>query len=149
MKFVVYIKINWMKYKGVEIERLIPQRNPFVMVDEFEATAENVAQTTLYVRTDNLFMLPDGTLAETGLIEHIAQSAAALAAFQSAGDGQPHIGLIGEVKHFECHCRPTSGSVVHTVIEFGFSFGNATLVQGHSRIGDEEIASANLKIFMQ
>ena len=138
-----------MKYKGKDIERLIPQRNPMLMVDEFEATAENVAQTALLVRADNLFMLPDGTLAETGLIEHIAQSAAALAGFQSASDGQPRIGLIGEVKHFESHRRPMAGEVVHTVVEFGFSFGSVTLVQGHCRIDDEEIASANLKIFMQ
>ncbi|MBR1933329.1 MAG: beta-hydroxyacyl-ACP dehydratase [Prevotella sp.] len=138
-----------MKYKGVEIERLIPQRKPFVMVDEFEATAENAAQTALYVRADNLFVLPDGTLAETGLIEHIAQSAAALAGFQSASGGEPRIGLIGEVKHFECHRRAAAGEVVHTVIAFGLSFGSVTLVQGHCRIGEEEIASAKLKIFMQ
>ena len=137
-----------MKYKGRDIERLIPQRNPMVMVDEFEATAENVAQTALHVRADNLFLLPDGTLAETGLIEHVAQSAAALAGYQSASDGQPRIGLIGEVKRFECHRRPTAGDVVHTVVEFGFSFGNVTLVQGHCRLGEEEIASAKLKIFM-
>ena len=138
-----------MRLKGKDIEQLIPQRNPMLMVDEFEATAENVALTALHVRSDNLFMLPDGTLAETGLIEHIAQSAAALAGFQSADDGQPHIGLIGAVKHFECHRRPASGDVVHTVIEFGFSFGNATLAHGSCRIDDEEIASADLKIFMQ
>ena len=138
-----------MKYRGVEIERLIPQRNPMLMVDEFEATAGNMAQTALHVRADNLFMLPDGTLAETGLIEHIAQSAAALAGVQSAVDGRPRIGLIGEVKRFECHRRPAAGDVVHTVIEFGFSFGSVTLVEGHCRIDDEEIASAQLKIFMQ
>ncbi|MBR1504558.1 MAG: beta-hydroxyacyl-ACP dehydratase [Prevotella sp.] len=138
-----------MKYKGIEIGRLIPQRNPMMMVDEFEATAENVAQTALLVRVDNLFMLPDGTLTETGLIEHIAQSAAALAGYQTLSEGQPRIGLIGEVKHFECHRRPMAGEVVHTVIEFGFSFGNVTVVQGHCHIADEEIASAKLKIFMQ
>ena len=138
-----------MRLKGKDIERLIPQRYPMVMVDEFEATAENVAQTALLVRADNLFMLADGTLSETGLIEHVAQSAAALAGYQSASNGQPRIGLIGEVKHFECHRRPMASEVVHTTIEFGFSFGSVTLVLGHCRIGDEEIASANLKIFMQ
>ena len=138
-----------MRLKGKDIERLIPQRYPMLMVDEFETTAENVAHTILYVRADNLFMLPDGTLSETGLIEHIAQSAATLAGFQSQSDGQPPVCLIGEVKHFECHSRPKSGGVVHTDVEFGFSFGNATFAQGHCRIDDEEIASANLKIFMQ
>ncbi len=138
-----------MRLKGKDIERLIPQRNPIMMLDEFETTAENVAQTALYVRADNLFMHPDGTLAETGLIEHIAQSAAALAGLQSNLDDQPHIGLMGEIKHFKCYRRPTIGDVVHTVIEFGFSFNNVALVKGLCLIDDEEIASANLKIFMQ
>ena len=51
-----------MKFVGEDIFRLIPQRNPFVMVDEFETTGESTAQTALYVRTDNFFILPDGTL---------------------------------------------------------------------------------------
>ena len=138
-----------MKYEGAEIGRLIPQRNPMLMVDEFEATAENVALTALCVRADNPFMLSDGTLAETGLIEHMAQSAAALEGFQSARDNQPRIGLIGEVKRFDCLRRPKSGQTIRTRIEFSFSIDNVTIAEGHCCIGDEEIAGAKLKIFMQ
>jgi len=137
------------KITGEDILRLIPQRNPFVMVDEFEATDKTVAQTVLYVRTDNFFLLPDGTLAETGLIEHIAQSAAALVGYQQTDMAQPHIGLIGEVKHFECLCRPETGHLIRTSIAFGFSIGNVTLVEGRCCIDGEEIAHAKLKIFMQ
>ena len=138
-----------MLYKGEDILRLIPQRNPFVMVDEFEAAGENVAHTALYVRSDNYFILPDGTLAETGLIEHIAQSAAALAGYQQKDLAHPRIGLIGEVKHFECLRRPKVGHLIRTTITFIFSMGNVTLVEGHCCIGNEEIANAKLKIFMQ
>lgn len=138
-----------MKFKGVDICRLIPQRKPMVMVDEFEATADNTAATALSVRLDNLFTLPDGTLAETGLIEHIAQSAAALAGYQSLGSGQPRIGLIGEVKHFECQRRPKAGERVETSIAFGLVLGNVTLVRGECRVDGEPIATAQLKIFMQ
>ena len=119
------------------------------MVDEFETTGESTAQTALYVRTDNFFILPDGTLAETGLIEHIAQSAAALAGYQQKNRDKPRIGLIGEVKHFECLCRPETGHLIRTSIAFGFSIGNVTLVEGRCCIDGEEIAHAKLKIFMQ
>ncbi len=138
-----------MKFVGEDIFRLIPQRNPFVMVDEFETTGESTAQAALYVRTDNFFILPDGTLAETGLIEHIAQSAAALAGYQQKDSYKPRIGLIGEVKHFECLCRPETGHLIRTSIAFGFSIGNVTLVEGRCQIDGEEIAHAKLKIFMQ
>ncbi len=138
-----------MKFVGEDIFRLIPQRNPFVMVDEFETTGESTAQTALYVRTDNFFILPDGTLAETGLIEHIAQSSAALAGYQQKDSYKPRIGLIGEVKHFECLRRPKTGHLISTSITFGFSIGNVTLVEGRCCIDGEEIAHAKLKIFMQ
>ncbi|MBQ8051414.1 MAG: beta-hydroxyacyl-ACP dehydratase [Bacteroidaceae bacterium] len=138
-----------MKLTGTDILRLIPQRNPFVMVDEFEATGDNAAQTALYVRTDNLFILPGGTLTETGLIEHIAQSAAALAGYQQKDQAHPQIGLIGEVKHFECLRRPKAGHLVRTTITFVFSMGNVALVEGRCCIGDEVIANAKLKMFMQ
>ena len=138
-----------MLYKGEDILRLIPQRNPFVMVDEFEATGSDAALTALYVRSGNYFILPDGTLAETGLIEHIAQSAAALAGYQQKDLAHPRIGLVGEVKHFECLRRPKAGHLIRTTITFIFSMGNVTLVEGHCCIGNEEIANAKLKIFMQ
>ncbi len=137
-----------MKLVGEDIFRLIPQRNPFVMVDEFETTGESTAETTLYVRTDNFFILPDGTLAETGLIEHIAQSSAALAGYQQKDSYKPRIGLIGEVKHFECLRRPKTGHLISTSITFGFSIGDVTLVEGRCCIDGEEIAHAKLKIFM-
>ena len=126
------------KVSGDAIKRLIPQREPFIMLDEIEASDDTHAVTALTVRLDNYFMLPDGTMSESGLIEHIAQSCSALP-----------VGLIGEVKRFECQRRPQAAEKVCTTIEFGFTFGNVTIATGESRIGDEPIAKAQLKIFVQ
>ena len=135
-----------MTFKGEDIKRLIPQRNPMMMVDELQTQADGSATTALAVRPDNMFMLPDGTLAETGLIEHIAQSASAL---RNLTPAPSPIGLIGEVKHFTCHRRPQSGDRIETTIVFGFTFGNATIVTGTCRIDGEVVAEAQLKIFIQ
>lgn len=137
-----------MTFKGEDIKRLIPQRNPMMMVDELQTQDDGSATTVLAVRPDNMFMLPDGTLAETGLIEHIAQSASALAGCQAKTDVPP-VGLIGEVKHFTCHRRPQSGDRIETTIVFGFTFGNATIVTGTCRISGEVVAEAKMKIFIQ
>jgi predicted hotdog family 3-hydroxylacyl-ACP dehydratase len=140
-----------MKLKGEDIKRLIPQREPFIMVDEIEATDATHAVSALTVRSDNYFMLPDGTISETGLIEHIAQSCSALMGCRATLEtleGLP-IGLIGEVKHFECQRRPQASEKVSTAIEFGFTFGNVTIATGESRVDDEPIAKAQLKIFVQ
>lgn len=146
--------------KGEDIKLLIPQREPFIMVDEFEECDDNSAGTALSVCPDNYFILPDGTMAETGLIEHLAQSCSALSGYKAlmqaspAGEDlekapPPPVGLIGEVKQFECHRRPRLGEKLKSTVTFGFSFGNVTLATGQTFVNDELIADIQLKIFMQ
>ena len=135
--------------KGEDIKKLIPQREPFMMVDGFEATDDNNAVTTLSVSGDNYFLLPDGTMSETGLIEHLAQSCSALAGSLAKDSEHPPVGLIGEVKHFNCYRRPRINEQIKSTITFGMSFGNVTLATGQACVGEELIADINLKIFMQ
>ncbi len=140
-----------MKYTGEDIKRLIPQRNPFIMVDTLEVRDSNSAATTLAVCPGNYFILPDATLAETGIIEHIAQSCSALAGSQALSKemSAPPVGIIGEVKHFVCHRRPHIGESIETAIIFDMTFGNVTLATGKSFINEEPLAEVKLKIFMQ
>ena len=137
-----------MRSKGKAIEQLIPQRKPFIMVDEFEQCDDQQAVTALVVRVDNYFTLYDGTMAETGVIEHIAQSCSALAGARAKGD-KPPVGMIVEIKNFSCQRRPLVNDRVETMVSFGFSFGNMTLAHGTSTVGGETIAEADLKIFIQ
>ena len=146
--------------RGEDIKRRIPQRNPMLMVDEFEALDEQTAHTALTVRSDNMFLYRNGELPESGLIEHIAQSASALAGYQALsspqsggtegglGTTQPPVGIIGEVKHFECSRRPVNGDKIETCVSFGFSFAGATIIRATSCIAGEQIAETQMKIFI-
>ena len=149
-----------MKYVGKDIQRLIPQRKPFVMVDEFETgeaptTADSLTgascTTSLSVRKDNYFMLPGDEMSATGLIEHIAQSASALAGHVATQQGAVHppVGMIAEVKHFLCQRLPRLHEQITTTVTMGFSFGPMTLCHGTSSIGDDTICEVDLKIFVQ
>ena len=149
-----------MKYVGKDIEQLIPQRKPFVMVDEFEdaeapTTADSLTgascTTSLTVRKDNYFMLPGDEMSTSGLIEHIAQSASALAGHVATQQGavRPPVGMIAEVKHFVCQRRPRLHELITTTVTMGFSFGSMTLCHGTSSIGDNTICEVDLKIFVQ
>ena len=149
-----------MKYRGVEVLQLIPQRNPFVMVDEFEAGEEPTTAgsltgasctTSLALRLDNYFMLPSGEMSESGLIEHIAQSASALAGHVAIRQGaaSPPVGMIAEMKHFVCQRRPSANEQITTTITMGFSFGSMTLCHGKSCIGNDTICEVDLKIFVR
>ncbi len=139
--------------KGEEIKKLIPQRYPMMMVDEFEEQGENNAVTALKIVADNYFLLTNGDMSVSGVIEHIAQSCSALAGFQArqkASESQnPPVGMIAEVKNFNCTRFPKKGETIHTNVSFGFSFGQMTLAHGISTIGTETIAEVDLKIFMQ
>lgn len=137
-----------MRVSGKDIEQLIPQRYPFMMVDEFEKRDDNTAVTTLTVRKDNYFITYDGCMAETGLIEHIAQSCSALAGANSTSD-KPPVGMIAEVKKFVCRRRPSVDELLETTVTFGFSFGQMTLAHGVTIIGGENIAEVDFKIFVQ
>jgi 3-hydroxymyristoyl/3-hydroxydecanoyl-(acyl carrier protein) dehydratase len=135
--------------KGKDILKLIPQRYPFMMVDTADDFTEDSCQTTLTVRYDNYFVIGGDELSETGLIEHTAQSASALAGYKSLGAESAPVGIIGEVKHFSCQRRPRVGETLHTTITFGMSFGNVTLADGETAIDGEVIARTSLKIFIQ
>lgn len=140
-----------MTYSGEDILRLIPQRAPFIMVDSLEERDGNSAATTLGVERNNYFILPDGTMAESGIIEHIAQSCSALAGCQALEKqpAGPPVGIIGEVKNFVCHRRPRIGEQLQTVVTFDMTFGSVTLATGSCSVGGEPIAEVKLKIFMQ
>ena len=55
---------------------LIPQRPPFVMVDALAYTNEKATATVLKITEQNIFV-NKGELTESGLVENIAQTAAA------------------------------------------------------------------------
>ena len=127
---------------------LIPQRAPIVMVDEFLGIDDNISKTRLAVKDDNIFV-DDGMLSECGLIEHIAQSAAARVGYVFKTNNQEiPIGYIGSVNNFELKEFPKVGEVISTEIEIIQEVFNITLFQAKCYINDVEIASCKMKIFL-
>lgn len=133
------------------IEELIPQRSPILMVDELLEADSEKATTCFTIRPDNLFIGVDGLLEETGLIEHMAQSASALAGYMDvlAGAERPPVGYIGEIKHFHCYRCPHIGDKLYTTVRLGTEVNGVTLVMGESHINGEVVADTQMKIFVQ
>lgn len=137
--------------KGTEIERLIPQRYPIMMVDELLEAEDGKALTSLELCPDNYFMEEDGKLSELGLIEHIAQSASAFAGYKALGEGAEHppVGYIGEVKKFRCHFRPQAGDRLLTAVTVVADADGVTLIQGETRLDGKVAAETQMKIFIK
>lgn len=132
-----------------DIKSLIPQREPILLVDELTHVEDGMAQTRLVVRADNSFVGNDGLLAEPGVVEHIAQSASAWAGYKAKERGTvPPTGYIGEVKKFYCYRQPHVGEELRTTVVFGAEAGGVMLLTGETRVGDEVVASTQMKIYV-
>lgn len=131
----------------VEITRLIPQREPILMVDRLERVEGDSAGTLFLIRDDNFF-LEGKRLAEVGIVEHIAQSASALFGYKAlqVGVSEPEVRYIGEVKKFRCYRCPVVGETLSTTIKVEMEVEGITLVRGEVRIGDELIAETQMKL---
>lgn len=134
--------------KWPDITQLIPQRAPVLLVDRLLRAADEEAETCFTVPAGCFFLDDEGCLAETGLLEHIAQSASALAGWRAwqAGETEPPLGFIGEVKKFRCHGRPAPGSELHTVIRLAAEAGDVLLVEGETRVDGALVAETRLKV---
>ncbi len=133
-----------------DIKSLIPQREPVLLVDALDGADGDTARTRLTVRRDNDFVGDDGTLAEPGLVEHIAQSASAFAGYKAleAGATEPPVGYIGEVKKFRCLRCPRVGEELQTTVTFGPEVGGVTALAGETCVGEETVAVTQMKIYV-
>lgn len=131
------------------IEELIPQRRPIVMVDRLERIEEGVSTTTLEIRPGNLFV-EEGRMTECGLVEHVAQSAAARIGylFRQKGERVP-IGYIGSVNHFRLERLPEVGERLTTSIRVLQEVFQVSLIEAEVRSGEELIATTRMKIFLE
>lgn len=130
------------------ILNLIPQRAPIVMVDEFLGMDNNVSRTRFTVYDNNIFV-DNNEFSECGLIEHIAQSAAARVGYIYKSNNSPiPIGYIGSVNNFVISQYPKVGEVINTTIEVIQEVFNITLIQAYCYVDEKEIASCRMKIFL-
>lgn len=129
------------------IEELIPQRMPFLMVGELLDVADGSGTSSFEVKADNI-LVDEGLLTEAGIIENMAQTAAAIAGYYHLKGGAdcPPVGMIGELRDFVLHARPKAGDRILTTVTKGISVGNITTVHAATRVDGEVMAESSLKI---
>ena len=134
---------------GEGILGLIPQRPPIVMVDSFFGIEENCSYSGLTVTPDNIFC-EAGKLQEPGIIEHIAQSAAARIGFIYTRQGaQVPLGFIGSVDKLKIYNLPEVGMKLFTEITVVQEVFDITLIAAQVKAGEELIAECRMKIFIK
>ncbi|HQW92184.1 MAG TPA: 3-hydroxyacyl-ACP dehydratase [Ferruginibacter sp.] len=130
------------------IENLLPQRAPFVMIDGLMSSTETTTTTMFGIRTDNIFVV-DGVLREPGLIENIAQTAAARAGYISKTENKPvMVGYIAAINNLQVFALPRTGDELITEITIENQIFAVSLITGKITCNDQLIAQCSMKIFI-
>jgi predicted hotdog family 3-hydroxylacyl-ACP dehydratase len=131
-----------------DIETLIPQKAPFVMIDKILSFNETTTSTGFNIRADNIFV-ENGTFKEPGLVENIAQTAAARAGYISKTENKPVlVGYIGAVNDLQVFSLPKTGDELITEITIENQIFDVTLISGKITCNDKPVAQCKMKIFI-
>ncbi len=142
------MNLNYLMFGKDQMEQLIPQRNPMVMVDGLLNSDEQSTTSTLTILEENMFVQQD-FLQESGIIENMAQTAALRAGYQAKLKGStPDIGFIGAVKRLTIQRLPQTNEQLLTEITLTSEMLGAMIVHATTRINNEVIAEGDLSIFL-
>jgi len=130
------------------IQPLIPQRKPFVMIDALLHSDDRLTKTTFLVKQENIFVM-DGLFREAGLLENIAQTAAARVGYIVQKENKPApMGYIGAVKNFEVFDLPKVNEELETEITITNQIFDITVITGKVTCNQKIIAQCEMKIFI-
>ena len=130
------------------IETLIPQRPPFVMIDKLLSFSETATTTGFSIKADNIFV-KHGLFKEPGLVENIAQTAAARAGYVSQTENKPVlVGYIGAVNNLQVFTLPKTGDELITEITIENQIFDVTLISGKITCNGQPVAQCKMKIFI-
>lgn len=130
------------------IGQYIPQKPPVVMIGKLLEVTGTKTVTSLFIKDENLFC-SEGFFREPGLIENMAQTAAAGVGYVSKKAGkEPPVGFIGGLRNLHIYELPKVGCEIRTEVTVEHEVFDATVVHGKTYMGERCIAECELKIFL-
>tara|TARA_B110000211_G_scaffold233559_1_gene300160 strand:+ start:344 stop:760 length:417 start_codon:yes stop_codon:yes gene_type:complete len=135
-----------MREERGSIFKYIPQRAPFVMIDNLLDVKDGVYTSRFTIGKDNIF-LDENALKEYALIENIAQTATAGIAFESQGKVEMlKEGYIGCISKLTIHNSVQVGAQLLTTTTKINEIGNLILISGNVYSSGELLIECNLHI---
>lgn len=134
-----------------KILKLLPHRDPFVLVSNLLESTD-IHTITQFKIDKNHLLVENNALSAAGLIENMAQTAAAGLAFQSQLgkdlDEEPTVGYIGQIKNLKIYFRPEIGSIIETKTTNVHQVMNAHIVDAEVFLNDQLVASGEVRVFL-
>ena len=134
---------------GSELLELIPQKKPFVMIDKLFFSDREKTISGFTIKKDCI-LCRNGFLSESGLVENIAQTAAAGVGYICKQENIPvPIGFIAAIKNLAVYDLPVVGSEVISEVVIRNNVMDITIVYGKVTHNDTMLAECELRIFIK
>ncbi len=135
-----------MKVCKEQIESFIPQRAPFIMVDNLIEATPNTFVTDFQILSDNIF-LDEEVLREFALIENIAQSSAVGLGFLNMSSKTMQIdGFIGGISKLRVHDLPKVNDKIYTIVTMLHHLDNMYLLKGENFVNGKRLIECEVKL---
>src|SRR6476620_7329043 len=129
-----------------KIESYIPQRAPFIMIDNLIEASGETFKTDFLILPDNIFV-EKGILREFALIENIAQSGSAgLAIIKMSSGKKTTEGFIGGISKLKLYDLPKVNDTIYTVVNLIAQIENMFLLKGENYLNGRKLLECELKL---
>ncbi len=127
---------------------LIPQKHPIIMVGQLIYSDELITRSNFLIAEDNIFV-KSGEFREAGLIENIAQTAAARVGYVAKTESKYiPLGFIGAIKNLIVFSMPKVNELIETEIKVVNQIFNVTIIIGSVTCKNQLLASCEMKIII-
>ena len=134
---------------GTSILEFLPQRPPVVMIDKLISADDNKTISGLLVKKSNIFFERDA-LSESGLVENIAQTAAAGVGYICKQENRKvPVGFIASIKDLVIHQLPAEGDELVTEVTVGNQVMAVSIIHGSVYCNGNLLASCEMRIFVK
>jgi predicted hotdog family 3-hydroxylacyl-ACP dehydratase len=135
-----------MKPQEYNVQDLIPQRPPMQMIDALIGAGEQSATGTLFILPSNIFC-ENGVFGEPGLMEFIAQTAAAFTGYKNKNAGTPvSEGYIGAIKNLVIYALPAINTEIRSEIAIENEIVGFTIIHGKVFQAEKLLAECEMRI---
>lgn len=128
------------------IQDFIPQRPPFIMIDNLIEASRDFFKTNFRILPGNIF-IENGKLREFAMIENIAQSSAAgLALAKKHPANKKPEGYLGAISKLKLYELPKVNDEIYTIVKLIAQLENKFLLKGENYLNDRKLMECELKL---
>jgi len=132
---------------NIDINTLLPQQPPFVLIDHLVHFDMELTTTTLMVTADSMFV-ENGRLDTCAYVENIAQTCASRLGYinKYIYHREVCVGVIGAIRNLVVRRAALVGEMLTTSIHVREEVMNLMLVDATVLVGQETVCTAEMKI---